>query len=33
MALPLERLRVLDFTIFVPGQMSTLILAEMGQMS
>jgi crotonobetainyl-CoA:carnitine CoA-transferase CaiB-like acyl-CoA transferase len=30
MALPLERLRVLDFTIFVPGQMSTLILAEMG---
>ena len=30
MMLPLEGLRILDFTIFAPGQTSTLILAEMG---
>jgi crotonobetainyl-CoA:carnitine CoA-transferase CaiB-like acyl-CoA transferase len=30
MTLPLEGLRILDFTNFVTGQLPTLILAEMG---
>ncbi len=30
MALPLEGIRILDFTNFVPGQIPTLIFAEMG---
>lgn len=30
MALPLEGVRILDFTNFIPGQIPTLLLAEMG---